>query len=263
MSPARPPHNAIAVSTAPGRGPAGGAVNAGASRGRRSGDRPPRDVEARVSDPQLVELRRAQILQAAVRLFSQQGYHNTTIAQVARTAGISTGLVYQYFREKEDLLLLGLMGVLDTYEREIPLRLIGVEHPVERLCTALHGYCAVVDQLREATVLAYRSTQSLRADRRDLIKRAETRSNRLIEDCIDACISAGLMRAVNAQLLAYAQVLYCHGWALKHWALRDRYSLERFFDDGLTLLVEPMLVDDGRLALDRLRCRRAALTASA
>ena len=221
--------------------------------GRRVGDRAPNDVQARVSDPQLVERRRGQIVQAAVKLFSAQGYHNTTVAQIARQAGISTGLVYQYFREKDDLLLLSLKLVLDTYECEIPPRLAGVEHPVPRLCTALRGYCEIVDQLREATVLAYRSTKSLRADRRDIIKQAETRTNQLIEDCIVACVDARHMRPVNAHLLAYSQVMYCHGWALKHWAYRERYSLDRFVEEGLKLLVEPLLTHDGRAALERFR----------
>ena len=64
----------------------------------------PEHVESLVSDPRLVEERRAQIVRAAVKLFSEQGYYTTTIQQVAREAGISTGLVYQYFRDKDDLL---------------------------------------------------------------------------------------------------------------------------------------------------------------
>lgn len=216
----------------------------------------PNHVEARVSDPQLVEVRRSQIVDAAVKLFSAQGYHKTTIAQIASAAGISTGLVYQYFREKDDLLLLSLTLVLDTYEREIPASLAGVKQPVERLCTALRGYCTIVDQMRDATALAYRSTQSLRADRRAIIKQAETRTNQLIEDGITACVQAGQMKPVNAQLLAHAQALYCHGWALKHWALRERYTLERYIDEGINLLVEPLLTDGGLAALARLQAHR-------
>lgn len=224
--------------------------------GRRIGDRAPSHVEARVSDPKLVEVRRSQIVRAAVKLFAEQGYHDTTVAQIARDAGISAGLVYQYFREKDDLLLMSLQLVLDTYEHEIPPRLAGVEHPVERLCTALRGYCTIVDELRDVTLLAYRSTKSLRADRRALIKQAETRTNQLIEDCIAACIESGQMRPVNEHLLACTQALYCHGWALKHWAFRADYSVERYVDEGLKLLVEPLLTDDGLAALARLRRRR-------
>lgn len=205
----------------------------------------PAHVESLVSDPRLVEERRAQIVRAAVKLFSEQGYYTTTIQQVAREAGISTGLVYQYFRDKDDLLLLALMQVLERYEQEIPRRLEGVEAPVERLCTALRTYCEIVDRMRDATVLTYRSTKSLRADRRALIMEGEIRTNRLLERCIRACVTGGHMRAVNEHLLAYSHVMFCHAWALKHWALRKRYSLEQYVREGCTLLVEPFLTAKG------------------
>ncbi|MDA8107859.1 MAG: TetR family transcriptional regulator [Betaproteobacteria bacterium] len=208
----------------------------------------PAHVESLVSDPRLVEERRAQIVRAAVKLFSERGYYTTTIQQVAREAGISTGLVYQYFRDKDDLLLLALMQVLERYEQEIPRRLEGVEAPVERLCTALRTYCGIVDRMRDATVLTYRSTKSLRADRRALIMEGERRTNRLLERCIHACVAGGDMRAVNEHLLAYSYVMFCHAWALKHWALRDRYSLEQYVREGFALLVEPFLTAQGRAA---------------
>jgi AcrR family transcriptional regulator len=78
------------------------------------------DVQALVTDPKLVEERRGQIVRAAVKLFSEDGYYTTTIQQIAKQAGISTGLIYQYFRDKDDILFLSLKMVLDTYEHEIP-----------------------------------------------------------------------------------------------------------------------------------------------
>jgi len=236
------------------------AVGANATRTRPAGARsapgtrrrPPEHVESLVSDQRLVAERRGQIVRAAAKLFSERGYYTTTIHEIAREAGISTGLVYQYVRDKDDLLLLALKLVLDTYEQEIPRQLEGVAHPVARLCTALRTYCTVVDRLRDATVLTYRSTKSLRADRRALIKEGETRTNRLLEGCIRACIESGYMRAMNEHLLAYLHVMFCHAWALKHWALRDRYSLEQYVREGLALLVEPFLNAKGRAAYARL-----------
>lgn len=206
----------------------------------------PGHVESVVSDPRLVEERRGQVVRAAVKLFSAQGYYTTTIQQIAREAGISTGLVYQYFRDKDDVLLLALMLVLDSYEHEIPRQLEGVEHPVERLCQAIRTYCTIVDRWRDATLLTYRSTKSLRAERRSLIMEGETRTNRILEGCIRACVEAGHMHPVNEQLLAYSHVMFCHAWALKHWALGKRYSLDQYVREGLRLLVEPFLTDKGR-----------------
>jgi hypothetical protein len=150
--------------------------------------------------------------------------------------------------------------VLETYEHEIPPRLEGVEHPVERLYMALWAYCSIVDGLREATVLAYRSTKTLRADRRALVKADETRTNRLIEACLRACVGGGYMRKVNEHLLAYQYVMFAHAWALKHWALHGRYSLGKYVAEGVRLLIEPFLTAKGRTVLSGMRRRTGDFT---
>ncbi len=231
------------------------------SEGMKSeGTGSPGHVESLVTDTKLVGERRGLILRAAVKLFSERGYYTTTIQQIAREAGVSIGLIYQYFGDKDDILFLSLKLVLETYENEIPPRLEGVEHPVERLCTALWAYCTIVDGLREATVLAYRSTKSLRADRRALIKEGEIRTNRLLEGCLRACIAGGYMRQVNEYLLVYQYVMFCHAWALKHWAFRAKFSLGEYVAEGIRLLVEPFLTAKGRAALATMRRRTGDFT---
>jgi AcrR family transcriptional regulator len=54
------------------------------------------------------EQRREEILSAAKQVFSEQGYHATTIADVARAAELSYGSIYWYFDSK-DALFLALM----------------------------------------------------------------------------------------------------------------------------------------------------------
>ena len=218
----------------------------------------PGSVASLVADPKLVEERREQIVKAATKLFSEQGYYLTTIQDIAREAGISVGLIYQYFKDKDDVLFLTLKLVLETYEKVIPAALDQAEHPLERLCLAIGAYCRVVDRLRDATVLTYRSTKSLRADRRTFIKEGETRTNRLLEGCLRACIVAGHIRPINDSLLVYQYVLYSHAWALKQWALRGRYSLEDYIEEGIKLLVEPYLTEKGHAAMARLKRKRRA-----
>jgi TetR/AcrR family transcriptional regulator, fatty acid metabolism regulator protein len=48
--------------------------------------------------------KRRQILDAAVRVFARQGFHSTRVADVADEAGVAYGLVYHYFRSKDQIL---------------------------------------------------------------------------------------------------------------------------------------------------------------
>ncbi len=49
--------------------------------------------------------KRQQIMDAALQLFSTEGYHSTSISKIASSAGISKGLIYNYFNSKESLML--------------------------------------------------------------------------------------------------------------------------------------------------------------
>jgi Ca2+-binding EF-hand superfamily protein len=50
------------------------------------------------------EEKRALIMDTALKEFANEGYHNTTISHIAKKAGISKGLLYNYFKSKEELL---------------------------------------------------------------------------------------------------------------------------------------------------------------
>src|SRR5574337_2103659 len=94
-------------------------------------------IESRIDDPGRVEWRREQIVRAAVRCFAVNGYHRTTIKDIADTAGFSTGLIYSYVSDKEDVLFLVFGLIFDTYQREIPRRLEGVTDPLRRFSTEI------------------------------------------------------------------------------------------------------------------------------
>lgn len=48
--------------------------------------------------------KRALILEAAIKVFARNGYHGSRIADIAGEAGIAYGLVYHYFKNKEEIL---------------------------------------------------------------------------------------------------------------------------------------------------------------
>src|SRR5215813_6915807 len=59
---------------------------------------------------------REKILETAVKLFSSHGYADTSLAQVARAAGVSKALVLWYFESKEQLFRAALQHFLAPYE---------------------------------------------------------------------------------------------------------------------------------------------------
>ena len=53
----------------------------------------------------LTRQRKKQISEAAIRMFSQKGFGETTIPEIALEAGVATGTIYNYYPSKRDLLV--------------------------------------------------------------------------------------------------------------------------------------------------------------
>lgn len=66
---------------------------------------------------QLIAARRAQILQAATKVFAEKGFSRATIRDVAAAAGIAAGTIYNYFPNKTALLLALLSQLNETEQR--------------------------------------------------------------------------------------------------------------------------------------------------
>lgn len=52
-----------------------------------------------------VDDKREAILQATLKLVSEHGFHGTAMSKVAREAGVSAGIIYHYFKNKDELLV--------------------------------------------------------------------------------------------------------------------------------------------------------------
>lgn len=59
--------------------------------------------------------KKEKIIDAGFELICKNGYHNTNTAEIAKKAGVSTGIVYQYFKDKYDIFMEGL----EKYGNEI------------------------------------------------------------------------------------------------------------------------------------------------
>lgn len=77
---------------------------------------------ARISKPP--EERRQEILDTAMRLFSEKGYEDTSMADIARELGVVQGLCYRYFDSKQKL----FQEAMDQYVRECCAGFLPVIH---------------------------------------------------------------------------------------------------------------------------------------
>ncbi len=75
---------------------------------------------------------RKSLLEAALKLFSKSGFHGSSVADIAKEAGVSKALFYHYFASKGDLLVLFVKERLEEWNPLVD-GLEKLEDPQERL----------------------------------------------------------------------------------------------------------------------------------
>lgn len=121
-------------------------------------DHPPADAQTssragRPVNEELRERRREEILEAAVKLFSQHGYATADTQALADSLSIGKGTLYRYFPSKEALFLAavdrGMHQLSDAIDRSVE----GIADPLDQIRAAIHAYLAFFEQHPEVVEL--------------------------------------------------------------------------------------------------------------
>lgn len=186
-----------------------------------------------------VHRRRRQILDAATEVMSKTGFHATAMRAVADQAGISVGLIYQYFGNKDDLLLAVIVDILEDFRDQVPAAIEAAgDDPVRRFEAGLRICCQVVDAKRPAVNLAYRESRTLSAEGRERIKQLELETSEPIRLAFCEGVPAGVFRDVDSRLVVQNVLLVAHAWALKHWHVAGFVTLDQYVEQQLSLLLD-------------------------
>jgi TetR/AcrR family transcriptional regulator, cholesterol catabolism regulator len=156
---------------------------------------------------QQAEERRAQLLASALEVFAAKGLDGATVKDLSDAAGVAQGLLYYYFKSKEEL----LQAVLDQHYFLPELRRIAaadLDRPLAEVLLELAlGFARVLEQNRRVVQLMLREAPSNTAIA-ERIERGRTEGVRLLADFLAARVAAGELRPhdceASARLVFYA-----------------------------------------------------------
>jgi AcrR family transcriptional regulator len=197
-------------------------------------------VETRIKNKNLVEKRQKQISDAAMKLFAQKGYHNTTVRDIARLSNISTGTIYDYVKNKEDILFLVSQNFFVNLKESVEKALRGLRDPLMKLQATVESTLAVMDDFQEYVLIAYRESQYLK--KQDLIGifRQEAFFIEIYLKIIKEGNQKGVFHVREPYVVANLLTLMTHCWALKRYNLKE-YSLFNFKEMLIELVLEGMI----------------------
>ncbi|SEL05669.1 transcriptional regulator, TetR family [Roseivivax marinus] len=98
--------------------------------------------------------RRRDLIAATIREIGETGTLSVTVGKIAKRAGVSPGLAFHYFGDKEALFLAAMRAILRDYGDEVRAALAGADTPAERL-EAIIGASFAESHFRDGAVAAW------------------------------------------------------------------------------------------------------------
>ncbi|MGH9678600.1 MAG: TetR family transcriptional regulator, partial [Candidatus Acidiferrales bacterium] len=149
--------------------------------------------------------RRRQLIEATLDVLAAKGYANITIADVARSVGISTALVLLHFKTKDQLLLEAQRQLAREYHDNWQRALEGAgPDPASRLwALAMAEFAEPICMPRK--ILAWKAFWAEGHGRREYIKEFGPRNIeylRIVTDCCARIIEEGGYKSYDARLIA-------------------------------------------------------------
>ena len=177
-------------------------------------------AESGVRNPVRVRERRAALVQAAVDVFADKGYHASRVADVAKAAGLSQGSVYNYVSSKEDLLYMVTEDHLRGYERIVLAALKDVTSPDEKLEALLRATIAAIFAYRKHYLVMVRELHLVRKERRRGFLRLAAEQRKICEDILVEItgpnhFELGQLRLTANILLFMPSIIVSRGWDLR------------------------------------------------
>ncbi|MEI6843892.1 MAG: TetR/AcrR family transcriptional regulator [Actinomycetes bacterium] len=161
--------------------------------------------------------RRAQLLSAALEVFTAAGYHSAAMDEIADRASVSKPVLYQHFPSKLELYLAVLDLHIDSLVFQIQKAIASTPENSNRVSATVEAYFAFIDSEGEAFRLLFESDMSVEPAVRE-------RLNRMTYDCaaaVSAVISIDTGLPQEAAMLLGVGLIGSAQVTARHWLERD------------------------------------------
>jgi AcrR family transcriptional regulator len=194
-----------------------------------------------------------EIAQAALKLFSLKGYAATSVGQIAKTASIGKGTVYEYFQAKEDIFIAAIMEWMSFFIVQLSERIKGIKDPVARLNAFAETNMELVDpanptDLRLSLEFLQHSMleEGVLYKHRYLVKDMHAGIQKILVDTLLDGVSKGVFRpeiARDAEKIAINLLAYMDGISLHSILSKNYFNLKEQVDLYMHNLINEISVD--------------------
>ncbi len=187
--------------------------------------------------------RRRQIIAAARQVFSRKGYDAATVEEIADTAGVSKGLIYNYFRSKEDILLATAEALMSRLEEHMERMSTAKATASDKILAAQHMHTG--EMIKEwdfvQIMFEFWSESVRRPEMARPYARMFRKARAYLETVIDNGIASGEFRPVPAKEVASLMIAMADGLTVQRMLDARAFTWRNVSDAMDDLLLNGLL----------------------
>lgn len=203
-------------------------------------------VQSSIKDSTLVAKRRAQIIESAIYLFKQKGFHRTTTREIAEQAGFSIGTLYEYVRTKEDVLFLVYEAINDYVYEHLQTVIEKSEPSVANMIAIIDHYFRLIDEMQEEVLILYQEIKSLSAEKRDIVLQQERDMVQLFKQAIMPLVAQTF---TEKEIEVIVNNIFVQGqmWGFRRWLLQRMFTLDEYIQLQTKTVLNMLHIDESHI----------------
>lgn len=146
--------------------------------------------------------KKKRIIDAAIKLFSEKGYHGATTALIAKEAGVSQGIIFHHFKNKEDLFFSLLKEKSNFFMTEFRKRVGNEQNALKKIEIAVLTYVHLVQKEEKFFEMLIMQTTGSGLDLEKINKYGMMEAFRIIGEVVKEGIQEGVIREINPEIAA-------------------------------------------------------------
>ncbi len=181
------------------------------------------------------------ILDAAAKLFDQQGYHKTTMREVADAVDLTIGTLYHYIKNKEDVLFEICDRLTDEIEINSEINLREMKSPEKRIREIISSLLKFIVSHDHALSVFLKEHKNLSSAKFEIIRSKRKKYEAIVKNIIKEGIKNGDFSNADPKITATGLFGMCN-WAA-YWLKADgRLSIDEIIDIFSEMVLNGILI---------------------
>ena len=186
------------------------------------------------------------IVDAAIELFSQNGYHATSMRDIAKAVNIRKPSLYHHFDSKEDILLTILKVGMDQLLEELEIIVASDETSITKLRAAIAAHASMIGDNPAGAAVFLREDRGLGDEYLSQYVAKRDRFEAYFREIVTEGVNVGVFRPTDVAISVNA-LLGMVNWMTRWYRPDGRLSAAEIADHFADLFLEGLLTKEANI----------------